>query len=128
MDEILICGRSIAEHDKTLNSNLNLIYPKSGVQTNEDKCFFWQNGIDFLGEIITDEETKTCSEKVNAIKKGKAPSNKRTEMLFDSSELSQLVFSRYLNRDRIVDPLRAVQHSLEAGFIDIKHWMYNIIL
>ena len=51
LDDIVVIGRTLAEHDSNLCKVLEAI-EKSGLKLNKDKCVFRQKKIKFLGHII----------------------------------------------------------------------------
>ena len=54
MDDVLVFGRTTAEHDKRLMAVLKRI-EEAGATLNRDKCSFGQRQIKFLGHVITQE-------------------------------------------------------------------------
>ena len=51
MDDILIHGKTIEEHDKHLFSTLERLQ-KHGITLNKEKCLFATDSVKFLGHII----------------------------------------------------------------------------
>ena len=74
MDDILIFGTTIEEHDRHLNQVLEKV-KKSGLQLNKDKCCFRQSEIQYYGHIISGDGVHVNPEKVRAIRDLAAPTN-----------------------------------------------------
>ena len=60
LDDILITGRSRAEHLETLEEVMNQL-EKAGMQLKKSKCKFLMTQIEYLGNRITKEGLKTNS-------------------------------------------------------------------
>ena len=74
MDDILVHGRSLEEHDIRLKEVLRTI-EASGLKLNKDKCQFRKTQVSYFGHIIGKDGIKPSSEKVRAIQDLKAPTN-----------------------------------------------------
>ena len=74
MDDILIFGSTIEEHDRRLNQVLEKV-KKSGLQLNKEKCCFRQSEIQYYGHIISGDGVHVNPEKVRAIRDLAAPTN-----------------------------------------------------
>ena len=74
LDDIVVFGSSVAEHDQNLEKVIKAIR-KAGLKLNEDKCKFSQNAIEFLGHIVSDEGVKISPEKVKAVVEFTRPTN-----------------------------------------------------
>ena len=80
-DDILIGGRNIAEHNKTLRTVLQRA-EDYGITFNRDKCEFGEDEIDFYGYRFTKEWLKPTAEKVRAVKDSKRPETKEAVKSF----------------------------------------------
>ena len=74
LDDILITGRSIAEHLETLDEVLNQL-EKAGMWLKKSKCKFLMTEIEYLGHRITKAELKPIQLKVRAIAQAPRPKN-----------------------------------------------------
>ena len=74
LDDILITGRSRAEHLKTLEELLNQL-EKAGMRLKKSKCKFLITEIEYLGHRITKEGLKPTQLKVRAIAQAPRPKN-----------------------------------------------------
>lgn len=67
MDDILVYGRTLQEHDERLNRVMMTI-KKSGLKLNRTKCKIRVTHLDFLGHTISGEGVQPSTEKVRAIR------------------------------------------------------------
>ena len=74
LDDIVVSGTTVAEHDQNLEKVLRAI-ERAGLKLNKDICVFGQSEIEFLGHVISDKGVKISPEKVNAIVGLQEPSN-----------------------------------------------------
>ena len=74
IDDILIHGRTMEEHDRRLEEVLKLI-EKSGIKLNAEKCEFRKKIIKYFGHIISQEGIQPSKEIIEAILKLSAPSS-----------------------------------------------------
>jgi hypothetical protein len=72
VDDILISGRSRAEHDQNLRNALKLAQNK-GVRFNPNKCIISATEVPFFGHVVSSQGLKPDSSKQNAITDLKAP-------------------------------------------------------
>ena len=114
VDDILIWGKDIAEHDKRLKQVLDRIR-EYNMKLNRDKCEFRKSSISYVGHVLTGLGVKPDPEKVRAVKEMPPPTNvKELQML--------LGFVQYLakfiaNMSEITAPLRQLLEK------DIQwHW------
>ena len=66
MDDIVVYGKTKAEHDERLDKCLQRL-AKAGVTLNKDKCKFHQTEIEFLGHIVGKSGIKADPKKIAAI-------------------------------------------------------------
>ena len=74
MDDIIVCGSSMKQHDVRLQKALEVIQ-QSGLKLNKDKCVLRKSSLNFLGHHIDANGVRPAREKVEAIVKLPAPSN-----------------------------------------------------
>ena len=75
IDDILIWGRTLEEHDQNLERVLNRV-ADINMTLSKDKCQFRQTEITYLGETLTANGVKPDETKVEAIKNYPKPTNK----------------------------------------------------
>ena len=75
VDDILIWGKDIAEHDKRLKQVLDRIRGY-GMKLNRSKCEFRRNSISYVGHVLTGQGVKPVPEK-SASCQGNAAANER---------------------------------------------------
>ena len=63
MDDVIIWGSTVEEHDQNLTKTLQKLY-EVGLVLNIDKCVFRQAELSYLGEVITINGLKPDPEKV----------------------------------------------------------------
>ena len=80
-DDILIGGRTIAEHNKTHRAVLQRA-EDFGITFNREKCEFGVDEIDFYGYRFTKHGLKPTAEKVNAVRNSKRPETKEAVKSF----------------------------------------------
>jgi len=66
-DDIVVCGKSMSQHDERLNKVLERIR-NAGIELNDAKCHFRQPSIKFLGHIFNEKGVSVDKAKVRAIK------------------------------------------------------------
>ena len=74
MDDIIVWGATVEEHDQNLTKTLHK-FSEAGLVLNIDKCVFRQAELSYLGEVITIDGVKPVPEKVQAIKDMPTPTN-----------------------------------------------------
>ena len=74
MDDVLVFGKTKAEHDKRLFAVLQQIQ-KTGITLNTDKCEFWHDKLTFLGHVVNKEGISPDPAKIAAIKEMGPPTN-----------------------------------------------------
>ncbi len=75
IDDILIWGRTMEEHDQNLERVLNRV-ADINMTLSKDKCQFRQAKITYLGETLTANVVQPDETKVEAIKNYPKPTNK----------------------------------------------------
>ena len=73
-DDVVIHGKTMAEHDERLQQVLQRIQ-ESGMKLNREKCMFRKSSISFLGHMIDEHGIKAHPEKVKAVVEMKPPTN-----------------------------------------------------
>lgn len=81
VDDILIYGQNVEEHDKTLRTVLGRL-KSAGITLNKDKCIIGVQEIDFLGHRISEQGISILPERVDAIANFPVPKNKETLLQF----------------------------------------------
>ena len=74
MDDILIFGKTIEEHNENLESVLKLL-KSSNLKVMPTKCDFLKKEVHFLGHIISQYGVKTDPKKIQAMKAMEEPTN-----------------------------------------------------
>ncbi|CAG2239919.1 unnamed protein product [Mytilus edulis] len=80
-DDILIGGKTMEEHDKTLETVLQRARD-FGVTFNREKCQFGVSELEFYGYRFTKDGLKPTTDKVKAVKDCKAPESKEAVRSF----------------------------------------------
>ena len=78
MDDVIVGGSTVEEHDQNLTRTLQKL-SEVGLVLNIDKCVFRQAELSYLGEVITNNCVKPDPDKVQAIKDRQTPT-KVTEL------------------------------------------------
>ena len=74
MDDILIHGENLSEHDAILDQVLTRLRD-AGVTLNKQKCQFAVKSVKYLGHIVSEEGIQPDPDKVQAIREFKTPEN-----------------------------------------------------
>ena len=74
MDDVLVHGKTLSEHDKHLAKVLQIMQ-NAGMTLNKDKCRFSRKSIMFLGQLIDSSGIRPDLGKVKAIQTMPTPSN-----------------------------------------------------
>ena len=107
-DDILIGGRNLQEHNRTLEKVLQRA-ADFGITFNREKCQFAYKELEFYGYRFTDEGLKPSEDKVQAVKQSKAPESKEAVRSF----LGMIGYlSKFIPRYAILTtPLRVLTHK-----------------
>ena len=114
MDDILIWGRTLEEHDRRLKQVLDKAR-KYNLKLSKNKCEFRKKEVTYVGHVLSDTGVKIDYEKLRAVEQMTAPENKKELEHF-------LGFIQYLgkfleNMSEVSAPLRELLHK------DIEwHW------
>ena len=81
IDDILVFGRSQAEHDERLKQVLERCRAQN-FRLNRKKCKFSQSSVEFLGHVISGEGLKAKNDKVEAIRNMVTPQSKQDVQRF----------------------------------------------
>lgn len=76
IDDVLVGGRTKAEHDERLKAALTAI-PTASFTLNAEKCIFGSQEIKFLGEVISSEGIKPGEQLVQCIANMPTPTSKQ---------------------------------------------------
>lgn len=85
MDDVLIFGANIEEHDKRVRAVLQRIR-SAGMSLNKEKCVFRVDEVKILGHVVSSKGISTGPEKIQAIVKMAAPNN-RNDRIFRNDKL-----------------------------------------
>ena len=116
MDDILVFGATIDEHDRRLNSVLQQI-KASGLKLNKNKCEFAESEMLFLGHKISCHGMLPDTAKVTAIVDMSAPT--------DIPELKRFLgMTNYLGR--YAENLSTVLHPLNTLLRSDVEWTWGV--
>lgn len=76
MDDIVIYGTSLEDHDRKLRALLGRL-KEAGLTLQPDKCFFLRKEITYLGHLITKDGVKMDPQKIQAVKNFPIPRNRK---------------------------------------------------
>ena len=111
MDDFLIFGETVEEHDKNLHNVLRVM-EEYGMTLNKGKCKFRQEIVEFLGFMISKDGIYPKEERLAAIKKFARPTN-ITELRRFMGMAQQL--SKFTtNLAEVSEPLRGLMSSKNA--------------
>ena len=65
-DDVLVHGRTVEEHDKSLVAVLHRL-EQAGLTLNQEKCRFSQSQVKFLGQVVDQSGIRPNPEKIQAI-------------------------------------------------------------
>lgn len=114
MDDILVWGNTLEEHDQRLKKVLDKAR-KYNLKLSPNKCEFRKAEVTYVGHVLSEQGLKPDYEKLRAVEQMKAPENKKELQHF-------LGFIQYLakflpNMSEVSAPLRELLHK------DIEwHW------
>ena len=74
IDDILVHGRTVEEHDDCLTKVLQRL-EGAGLTLNREKCQFSQSQVKFLGQVVDQNGIRSDPEKVAAVQNLKTPGN-----------------------------------------------------
>ena len=72
LDDILVCGRNVDEHDSRLREVLKRL-SKAGLKLKKSKCFIGVPEVIYLGHKVSASGIQPLPEKVRAIAEAPAP-------------------------------------------------------
>ena len=81
IDDILIWGKDMEEHDRRLKSVLDRVR-QNNMKLSRDKCEFRKNRITYVGHVLTDKGLQPDDEKIRAVINMKVPTNKQELQTF----------------------------------------------
>ncbi|MCG8079184.1 MAG: DDE-type integrase/transposase/recombinase [Candidatus Thiodiazotropha taylori] len=102
IDDILVYGKDMQEHDESLKAVLERIETE-GLKLNRDKCLFRQSKLEYFGHTISAEGVSPSPKKVEALQNLQPPTNK--------TELQRVVglinyLGRYIeNLSTVISPI-----------------------
>ena len=75
VDDILVWGSTIQEHDERLKMTLDRIR-ENNVKLSENKCQYRKDKIDYVGHTVCQQGLKASEEKIRATRDMKQPQSK----------------------------------------------------
>lgn len=115
MDDILVWGKSVEEHDARLNSVLEYI-KCSGLKLNKEKCEIGKSSLNYFGHRISDKGVEPDPEKTQAIRDLQSPTN--------VTELRRAMgMINYLGR--YVPDLSTIIHPMSDLLKDDSIWLWG---
>ena len=115
MDDILVYGKSVGEHNQHLEATLHKLQ-EAHLNLNEDKCDFSKPSVEFLGTLINSEGVHVSPKKVEAILEMKTPQD-QTELrrfLGMGNQLSKF-------QPRIAELSKPLRDLLSSK----SHWLWS---
>jgi hypothetical protein len=88
LDDILVVGISVKQHDERLQTVLQKL-TQVGLRLKKDKCEFGKPGVEYLGHLINDKGLRPTEKKVLATKE--APDSKNVTELKSFSDYSTTI-------------------------------------
>ncbi|XP_062584093.1 uncharacterized protein K02A2.6-like [Saccostrea cucullata] len=115
MDDIIIYGSTVEEHDERLDRVLDRI-KEVGLKLNKKKCEFRKQSIEYFGHMISSDGISPCPERVRAIRELAAPTN--------VTELKRILgMVNYLGR--FLPNLSTVMHPLTDLLKSDSVWIWD---
>ena len=74
MDNIIVYGKSVEDHDENLHKTLQII-KESGLKLNKNKCEFRKSTLNYFGHVLSADGVSPDPGKVKAIRELPAPTN-----------------------------------------------------
>ncbi|XP_045769765.1 uncharacterized protein K02A2.6-like [Maniola jurtina] len=74
LDDILITGKTEEEHGKNLHAVFKML-EEEGLTVRQEKCFFFEKEVSYLGFIISEHGIRTDDKKIEAVVRAPKPSN-----------------------------------------------------
>lgn len=81
LDDILVYGRTLDEHNRNLDLTLKCL-DEYGITLNESKCQYRQTSVQFLGRILSSEGISPLPKTLEAIRRAEVPQNKQSLRAF----------------------------------------------
>lgn len=112
LDDVIVAGSSLEEHDRSLRAVLQRL-TDAGLTLNMDKCSFRKSSLRFLGHVISKEGILPDTDHIIAIRDAPAP--------HDLASLRSFLgltswYSKFLpNFATIVEPMRVLQRDAAAS-------------
>lgn len=131
IDDILVFGSTIEEHDESMKQVLSVL-ERRGIMLNTDKCKIRRSEITFLGHKLTSKGICPTEDKTQAIRQFRPPKDKVELRSF----LGMVCFvGKFIpNLATLTDPLRALlkhdvpfewQEKQQMAFDEIKSYLSN---
>ena len=81
MDDILVFGKTKAEHDETLEKVFKLL-ALNGMSLSLDKCIFGKSEVEYLGYTVNSNGIRPLAKKLDALDKFKTPQTQKDVLHF----------------------------------------------
>ena len=96
LDDLLVFGSSVEEHDANLKAVLHPLN-EVGLVLNSSKCQFRQNEVPFLGHVIGNNSIRPAFDKVHAVKEFRAPQTAEEQKFHWFSFLLGKIYSAFFD-------------------------------
>ena len=105
LDDIIVCGRNKAEHDKNLEMVLSRL-SEFNATINIDKCLFGADQVDFVGHTISKDGVQPLQSNIDALLRIPPPTNTKEVHSFLSTANYYLKFVPHFSQ--LAEPLRTM--------------------
>lgn len=105
VDDILVYGNTIEEHDRTLDKVLSRLSTE-GITLNRDKCVFRVEEVKFVGHLLSSKGISIDPDRTSALMNFPTPENK-TELLRFLGMIN-FIGKFIKNRSNVLEPLNAL--------------------
>lgn len=111
MDDIIIFGKGVEDHDRKLNAVLKIL-EDFGVLLNDKKCVFRQSKLIFMGHWISKDGISPCESSIDTLNKFRLPATKEE---LDSFLGFVQYHGRFIkNLASMMDPLRELSKRCQS--------------
>ena len=144
LDDIVICGNTIQEHNANLRAFLQRCR-ELNVSLNSKKCSFGQSELNWLGYVISEGTFKPDCERTKSLKEYKEPTNmKELERFLGKANYYSKFVSRFAElastlqylknsgqfqwSSRLADTFRAVKAAILESFLTVPDFNQEFVL
>ncbi|XP_048747335.2 uncharacterized protein K02A2.6-like [Ostrea edulis] len=114
MDDILIWGKSVQQHNERLERVLKAVRHEK-IKLNKKKCKIQMNEVKYMGHIFGEDGLKTCNDRIKAISEFPEPTNVKELQRFLG--MVNYIGKFIQNQATITEPLRELLEKTVAW-----HW------